>query len=75
MTRIYIPSRGADDWRTLLADPTRHWRAGFSAMTLARCWEAANGLPGEISAMFAGFDISPELLVALPEHKVPLPGA
>lgn len=74
MTRIYLPSRGAQDWRVLLADPVKHWRAGFSAMTLASCWEAAKGFPPEIAALFGGED-RPELLVALPEHKVPLPGS
>ncbi len=74
-TRIYLPSRGAEDWRALLADPKKHWRSGFSAMTLARCWEAADGLPPEIAAMFAEFGAKPELLVGLPEHKVPLPGS
>jgi hypothetical protein len=75
VTRIYLPSRGAQDWQRLLADPEKHWRPGFSAMTLAQCWEAANGLPQEIAAMFAEGNVGAELLVALPEHKVPLPGS
>jgi hypothetical protein len=68
---IYVPSNGPDAWRSLLADPARHWRAGYSAQTLARCWEAANGLPPEIQAMFGA---SARLLIAIPEHKVALPG-
>ena len=71
MSRIYVPTRGLGDWRALLADPDKHWRAGYSAMAAARSWEAANGLPPEIAAMF-GSDA--ELLLAIPEHKVALPG-
>ena len=75
MTRIYVPTRGTADWQALLAEPEKHWRVGFSAMALARCWEAANGLPPEIAKIFAEVHPGPELLVALPEHKVPLPGS
>lgn len=32
-------------------------------------------MPPEIAAMFAEFDPDPELLIALPEHKVALPGS
>src|SRR3990170_385432 len=44
---------------------------GCSARTLAHCWEDAKGLPPEIDAVFGG---SAKLLLAIPEHKVPLPG-
>src|ERR1700733_5056088 len=74
MTRIYFPGEGLAGWKRLLADPEKHWRAGYSAMTLARSWEAAPGLPAEIAAMFADWGSS-ELLIGLPEHKVPLPGS
>lgn len=40
-------------------------------MAAALCWEAADGVPAEISALLGG---SVELLLAIPEHKVPLPG-
>lgn len=75
MTRIYFPSTGPEDWRRLLADPVKHWCEGYSAMTLAACWEHADGLPPEISQILADLGPAPELLMALPEHKVPLPGA
>src|SRR5260370_42012508 len=76
MTRIYLPSQGPDSWRDLLADPDKHWRTGFSARTLACCWEAAPGrVPTEIAGMFADQGANPELLLALPEHRVPLPGS
>ncbi len=54
-----------------LADPEKQWRRGYSAMAAALAWEAANGLPQEIAALIGG---SPELLLAIPEHKVALPG-
>lgn len=72
MTRIHCPTTGLADWKARLADPEKHWRAGYSAMATAQSWEASNGaLPPEIAQMF-----SPEadLLIAIPEHKVPLPG-
>ncbi|MGX5845177.1 DUF6946 family protein [Mesorhizobium sp. ArgA1] len=71
MSRVYLPSLGPDSWQAILADPVKHWRMGYSARTLAHCWEKANGLPSEVAAMF---DQPTELLVALPEHKVPLAG-
>jgi hypothetical protein len=71
MAKIYIPSAGPSDWQRFLAKPEKQWRTGYSAKTLAHCWEAADGLPPEISAMF---DAPAELLIALPEHKVALDG-
>ena len=76
MTRIYLPSEGPAGWQRLLADPVKHWRAGYSAMTLANCWEAgAPRLPPEIEHVLKELGPEPELLIALPEHKVPLPGS
>lgn len=71
MTRIYLPSAGPVSWKGLLVDPEKHWRRGFSARTLPHVWESANGLPPEILRLF-GDDA--ELLLAMPEHKVDLPG-
>jgi hypothetical protein len=75
MTNLYLPSTGAGDWRRLLADPIKHWETGYSAKTLANCWEAADGLPNEIADILRTDGYEPELLLALPEHKVQLPGA
>ena len=76
--KIFIPTNGADDWRNFLADPEVHWRAGYSARAIANCWEATNGLPREIAELLCTHPdfsaMSPELLVAFPEWKVPLPG-
>jgi hypothetical protein len=74
LSLIYLPSTGATDWQRLLADPRKQWRSGFSAKTLAHCWEAAGGLPPEIASILRSIGGEPELLIALPEHKVPLPG-
>ena len=77
--KIYVPSRGPDDWRQLLADPSTQWETGYSAKALAYCWEAADGLPGglpkEIANVLRTADNGPTLLLALPEHKVQLPGS
>ncbi|WP_348526636.1 hypothetical protein [Mesorhizobium sp.] len=70
-TRVYIPSQGPASWQGFLAEPVRQWRTGCSAKTLAHCWESADGLPHEIAQML---DDPAELLLALPEHKVPLDG-
>ncbi len=78
MSRIYVPTTGVESWQALLADPVKHWKTGYSAKSLAYCWEEANGFPTEIKELFAS---APELglkdidlLLAIPEHKVPLPG-
>lgn len=71
MTRVHIPSSGPIAWQAFLAKSDLHWRTGYSAKTLAYCWESANGLPPEIARMF---DAPAELLLAVPEYKVPLPG-
>jgi hypothetical protein len=68
---FYIRTKGFETWQTLLADPVKHWRTGYSARTLAAAWEAANGLPPEIRAHF-GPDA--KMLIGIPEHKVELPG-
>lgn len=76
MTRIHIPSTGPEDWRSLLADPEKHWARGYSARTLAHSWEAQDGFPPEIERLL---DQDSELKAAeplfiFPEWKVPLPG-
>lgn len=75
MSGIYIPTRSPEDWRALLADPRKHWRPGYSAVATARAWEAASAAPGRLPPEIAEI-LGPgaELLLAIPEHKVPLPG-
>jgi len=78
MKKIYIPTRSADDWRQLLAEPNKQWRSGYSAKALASCWEASNHeFPGEIKKIFNS-SMFPhlqklELLLGFPEWKVYLP--
>ncbi len=77
MPRILLTS-GLDDWRKLLADRDKQWKSGYSACTLANCWEAADGFPAEVSRALAQTtepllaNITP--LLAVPEFKVHLPG-
>jgi len=54
------------------------WRTGYSAKTLAYCWEAADGFPPEVAKALQQTDeaslrdLTPVL--AIPELKVPLRG-
>ena len=74
MSNIYVPTSGPDGWQRLLAKPEKQWSTGYSAKTLAHCWEAANGLPPEIASMLEPQGRA-ELLIAIPEYKVSLPGS
>lgn len=78
MSRIFSFTTGPDDWKALLADPEKHWRTGYSARTLAHCWEAADGFPAEVARAFEESTDSLlqglEPVLAVPEFKVPLPG-
>ena len=74
--KVYIPTTGPDDWQRFLADPVKQWCTGFSAKTLAYCWECANGgLPNEIASMLRPHGGEVELLLPIPEYRVALPGA
>ena len=76
-SRIYLPATAPEDWQRLLAEPDLHWKAGRSAHALAHSWQSADGFPKEVADALA---VGPtelsdlELLIALPEHRVPLPG-
>lgn len=76
--RIYIPSQSFEDWKRLLAQPDLHWKAGYSAMTLAWSWEAAQGFPPEVVVALATANDPPlqdlSMLIAIPELQVALPG-
>lgn len=77
MTTIYVPSKGPEDWQPLLAKPDRHWKTGFSAKSLAYCWEEARGFPKSVQSAMAASDPKVfgdvEMLLAIPEHQVSLP--
>jgi hypothetical protein len=74
LTNIYIPASNAEQWAQFLAEPVKHWRQGYSARTLAYSWQEASGFPTEVGSVLASQFPAAELLLALPEHKVPLPG-
>jgi hypothetical protein len=78
MARILTFTSGPGDWQKLLADPKKHWKTGYSARTLAHCWEAVEGFPPEVEKALQQTD-EPSLreiapLLAIPEFKVHLPG-
>ncbi len=79
MKRIFVPTQSGTDWQRLLGAPKLHWKKGRSAMSAAACWEDSQPhLPAEILSCFeSGNDAAItklELLVAIPEWKVDLPG-
>lgn len=78
MYKFFIPISKPEDWKTFLADPDKQWKTGYSAKTLAYCWQDANNFPESIRKVFkrSGFDLfqNIELLLAFPEYKVQLPG-
>ena len=78
MAQILVPTQSHEEWRRLLARPDRHWKPGFSAMTLARSWEEAGGFPTEVEAILHSSRQSAleglEPLLIIPEYQIPLPG-
>jgi len=78
MKRIFVPSSGPGSWRELLADPGLHWQPGKSAWSLAHRWEEAKGFPEEVKRIFTDSGIprfiDVDLLLAIPEYRVDLPG-
>ena len=74
----YIPTSKPDDWKSLLAEPEKHWKTGYSARALAYCWEEAKGFPECVREVFTSSKVELfqdiKLLLAFPEYKVPLPG-
>ena len=79
MKRILMPTTSGSDWQRLLGKPKLHWKVGYSAMSAAACWEDNHpNLPSEIvTALEATNDVALknlELLLAIPEWEVDLPG-
>jgi hypothetical protein len=74
MNKIYVPANRPEDWKPLLAKPDKHWRTGYSAKTLAYCWQEANGFPESVINCFNNSGLKLfrdiELLLVIPEHKV-----
>lgn len=74
MSRVYIPAASAEQWSQFLAEPVKHWRQGYSARALAYSWQEAADFPAEVGAVLSSTFPAAELLLAIPEHQVPLPG-
>ncbi len=79
MKRIFVPTQCGTDWQRLLGKPKLHWKKGRSAMSAAACWEEAEpSLPAEIQALLRAANDPAiahlELLAAIPEWEVTLPG-
>ena len=78
MSKTYIPAQSAEDWQRFLADPEKQWRTGYSAKTLAHCWQEADGFPACVRKAFDNSGSATfrhiEPLLVIPEHKVDLPG-
>lgn len=76
MAKVLVPASSPDDWKQFLADPEKHWKTGYSARSMAYCWQEAYGIPKDVhsvltqSSELAGL----EAIFVIPEHKVPLPG-
>lgn len=76
MNKILIPATTPEDWKQFLAEPEKQWKSGYSARSLAYCWQEAGGIPPEIVSVLGQIPSLKGLktIFAIPEHKVPLPG-
>jgi hypothetical protein len=74
MSKFFIPTNNPENWKSLLAEPEKHWRTGYSAKALAYCWQEANGFPPEVKRLLKNSGISAftdiKILMAFPEYKV-----
>ncbi len=78
MSKYFISANGPEDWKSLLADPDKQWKTGYSAKSLAYSWQKREDFPHSVKRVFRDSGINLfqdiELLIAFPEWKVPLPG-
>jgi len=78
MNKFFIPTSDPEDWKSLLAEPDKHWKTGYSAKSLAYCWHKANDFPLSVKRVLEQSKLrifqDIEMLLAFPEYKVPLPG-
>jgi len=68
--KIYTPSKGPDSWKDFLAQPDKHWETGYSAKTMAHCWEDQNGFPKGFNKILKDSGLDLDILLAIPEYKV-----
>jgi len=77
MGKIFRPTESPEDWRARLAAPDKQWKTGYSAKTLAYCWEDQNNFPKSVKKVFNNSNLKlfkdMEMLLGIPEYKVPLP--
>lgn len=79
-SRLLVPTIGPADWRRLLADPAKQWKAGRSAYEVAVAWESARrtprGLPKDVADVLDRCEDlrDAHLLFGIPEHQVVLEG-
>lgn len=78
--RVYVPAKGLETWRSMLADPEKQWVRGASAFETAVYWEngarTKRGLAPSLGALLDSHQSwqGCEVIGAYPEHRVPLPG-
>jgi hypothetical protein len=55
MKKILVSARSPVDWQSLLRDPAKQWRDGYSAKELAKCSINVDGFPFHVQvALDAG---------------------
>lgn len=78
MKSIFIPTKNADDWKYLLSEPQKQWKSGYSAKTLAHCWEDARqnsqDFPIPVFNVLKLKFPKIEALLTFPEYQVIIPG-
>jgi len=71
MKTFHMKTNNLELWKSLLADPEKQWKAGYSAYELAHAWMQTEGVPRSILAAFANTDFEGiKILYAFPEHQV-----
>ena len=77
MANFYLPTKSAEDWKQLLADPSKHWKDGYSAKSLAVAWQDAHGFPLSVEKAFRGSNIPTfqemTFVAGFPECKIQIP--
>lgn len=78
MARFLVPTDSPESWKSLLAEPEKHWKEGRSAWMLAHAWEGADGFPDEVVRILGSGDAEVlrdlEFVAGFPEWQTPLPG-
>ncbi len=73
VSHLGSPLATLTDWQAL--HPAVHWKAGYSAMELARAWHHADGLPPAVAAVLASGPFGPLVVDrAIAECRTSVPG-